>query len=605
MAAHRSSKLMQALAPHCGSRGCSRRPVARLQDKRRPWQTAAASIWLCRTPSASSSLPRWVSTVPSTPSSPEASEDSVSVCRQKIEEFQETLKEPDDIWIRGSQARLKFNLTRDDLRELGENYIIKANPYEAEQAPFKQYALKEVVALAIKKHGEQALLEYFSHKCWKQVGQVGGDFGQLYGHVQPEEESDMAPRLGKAVSVHGQKRYWYNAPSTTTTEGWQSVMQGLKTNAGICTVKGAVWYSTGSHAMFADWMHSIADVANYSYRLMELNRSGRARDVAHPYGYAPLRYITADRSFVFLGLVGGAYPLGLGLKELWDAWGGVIKLGDNLFAPAIVFLISIALEGAAVNAAYREILSQAPREQIGTSDRNASFFTNLQQVFRYLREGRDVMSTATFTEAGSGVLSSCVGLLGLGLSYHLQNGVPDVAASVLMASMVCALSQFLLRKSGNALLGQTLPRWRVKELVRKLEAHAAVVNVYDVKTELVGMDTVRFKAEVQFNAQVITERILLLHAKTGAEAPVAELGRDVALAHAMLSDRLQEILPQLAHGLPEEPDVSMKDSAAAAWLYQNNGLFYEALAWELKDAERVLRMELQDFKNVHLDLEPW
>eukprot|EP00438_Fugacium_kawagutii_P000559 Skav223860 [mRNA] locus=scaffold2304:657068:660110:- [translate_table: standard] len=71
-------------------------------------------------------------------------------------------------------------------------------------------------------------------------------------------------------------------------------------------------------------MHSIADVANYGYRLMELNRSGRTmrsgcgpdvsipdhscrkRDVAHPYGYAPLRYITADRSFVFLFFVGGA-----------------------------------------------------------------------------------------------------------------------------------------------------------------------------------------------------------------------------------------------------------------------------------------------------------
>ena len=87
-------------------------------------------------------------------------------------------------------------------------------------------------------------------------------------------------------------------------------MQGLKTNSGICLVKGGVWITTGSHAMFADWMHSIADVANYSYRLMELNRSGRRwkglflaysgrkRDVAHPYGYAPLRYITADRSFV-------------------------------------------------------------------------------------------------------------------------------------------------------------------------------------------------------------------------------------------------------------------------------------------------------------------
>ncbi|OLQ01600.1 hypothetical protein AK812_SmicGene15646 [Symbiodinium microadriaticum] len=40
-------------------------------------------------------------------------------------------------------------------------------------------------------------------------------------------------------------------------------------------------------------------------------------------------------------------------------------------------------------------------------------------------------------------------------------------------------------------------------------------------------------------------------------------------------------------------------------LFRNNNLFYEALAWELKDVERALRSELQDFKNVHIDLEPW
>merc|ERR1712157_111851 len=101
------------------------------------------------------------------------------------------------------------------------------------------------------------------------------------------------------------------------------------------------------------------------------------------------------------------------------------------------------------------------------------------------------------------------GLVGLGASWYVQSGAPDVGASILMAAMVCGVSKFLLRKSGNALLGQTLPSWRVKELIMELEGHPAVVNVYDVKTEMIGTDTVRFKAEVQFNPQTITERILL------------------------------------------------------------------------------------------------
>lgn len=509
--------------------------------------------------------------------------------------------------IRGSEARRKFNLTREDLMELGENYIVKANPFDAEKAPFRQYSLKDIVALALKKHGEQHLLDYFRQKYprWE----AKADSRKLYGDETPEEdhESDLRLRQG-SLPLAAEKRYWYNAPSTTTTEGLQSVTQGLKSNTLICVVKGSIWAGTGSHAMFADWMHSIADVANYGYRLMELNRSARTRDVQHPYGYAPLRYITADRSFVFLFFVGGICPLGIGLQELWQAYSVGIRVGDHLalLAPAAVFVFSAVMEGAAVRAAYTEILSQAHREKVGAliaseprkSDDMGTIAT-VRRVFKYLREGRDVMSTATFTEAFSGVLSSGVGLIGLGLSYHLQSGVPDVVASICMASIVSGVSVFLLQKSGNALLGETLPRWRVKALIDKLEAHVAVVNIYDVKTELVGVDTVRFKAEVQFNPQVITERILQLN--TAEEEPDPS-GMDAHVAHAVLASQLQGIIPQLRRGF-SEPSVG--EDPAATWLFRNNNLFYEALAWELKDVERALRSELQDFKNVHIDLEPW
>lgn len=502
-----------------------------------------------------------------------------------FEEYREMLKEPDDIWIRGSEARRIFNLTREDLQELGENFMIKTNPFDAEQAPFKQYPLKDLVRLALRKHGEQSLLDHYQSKMprWQANSEVSR---KQYGQHDDDDKSDVTHGHERGLGI-SQKRYWYNAPSTTTTQGWQSVMQGLKTNSCICFVKGGVWLSTGSHAMFADWMHSIADVANYGYRLMELNRSGRKRDVAHPYGYAPLRYITADRSFVFLFFVGGVLPLGLGLQEMATVSSGATP-SDLLVLPAAVFSVSAILEGAAVRAAYREILGQAEREKIGPPP--ASFLDQLCQVFKYLGQGRDVMSTATFTEASSGVLSSVVGLIGLGVSYQMQTGLPDVVASIVMASIVSCVSVFLLGKSGNALLGQTLPTWRVKSLIETLEAHAAVVNVYDVKTELVGVDTVRFKAEVQFNTQAITERMM------EASQELAPAGGPLQ-AHGMLAMRLKHLFPQLRSGLREE--------VAAAWLYSNNNVFYEALAWELKDVERVLKEELQDFKNVHIDLEPW
>jgi len=537
---------------------------------------------------------------------------------RRFEEFKRTLQEPDDIWVRGAEARKKFALSRDDLQEL--TYITKESPYEAGEEPFKQYPLKEVVQLAKRKHGEDGLLVHYRMYSRKHIDSELSR--KLYGHFPPEEEEDSDPRFvgGQSKGCSSRrlrgKRYWYNAPSTSTTEGRKSVLQGLRTNVAICMAKGAVYMATSSHVMFADWMHSIADVANYSYRLIELKRSAKHRDYSHPYGYAPLRYITADRSFVFLFFVGGVCPLLSGLFELVEARGHM-GLGELLLAPAAVFLVSAVMEGAAVRAAYSEILSLSEKEQTGTLGRCARPLKpapgDLRQVLRYLREGRDVMSTATFTEASSGMLGAGVGLVGLGASWYLQSGVPDVMASLVMASMVCGVSGFLLRKSGIALLGQTLPGWRVKALVSRLEAHAAVVNVYDVKTEMVGTDTVRFKAEVQFNPQAITERILRAGSRKegpdqvpSAPPPSSLASPEARLAYAELTKRLWGVLPQLYCGLPGPAGTECEaESGAAAWLYRNNGLFYEALAWELKDVERILREELRDFRNVHIDLEPW
>jgi len=524
----------------------------------------------------------------------------------KCEEFKETLRDPDNIWIRGSEARKKFKLTRDDLVDLTS--IQKESPYEVGGPPFQQYPLQEVVQIALRKHGVETLLRHYIYNSRRKRFSKDAyrKSGKLYGTYEEELDDDVGG--GNRLPF---KRYWYNAPSASTTEGRESVLKGLKVNSAICVAKGGVWFATGSHVMFADWMHSIADVANYSYRLIELKRSAKFRDGAHPYGYAPLRYITADRSFVFLLFVGGVFPLLTGLSELIEAHGKV-PLGEHLLAPAVVFLISAGLEGVAVSTAYREILSLSEKEGASADSQTkaefrelrSTFFGRLRLVRRYLGEGRDVMSTATFTEASSGVLGAGVGLCGLASSWIYQSGTPDVAASMVMASMICGLGTFLLRNSGTALLGNTLPDVRVEDLVSLIEAHAAVVCVYDVKTELVGTDTVRFKAEVQFNPQTITERILDVgcHLEDAANWSSKGTPPHALDARAVLAEQMQNILPHLKHGAPKtgEPDAERD-----AWLFRNNSMFYEALAWELKDVERLLRHELVDFRNVHIDLEPW
>jgi len=529
------------------------------------------------------------------------SESSISLERQ-LEDFQGSLKEPEQIRIDGPDARRKFGLSSSDLEELGQRYIEKESPYEAiKHRPIKQFMLPDIVDLAMRKRGEEQILSHYE-RYLRRV--EGGDPSAVMSKIYGIDEESELQRSVWAAKLPGRKARWYSAPSTTTVEGQDSVRQGLISNSIICVIKGGVWLYTGSHSIFADLMHSSADVANYAYRFSQLSGTLRSRDLHHPYGYAPLRYITADRSFVILGGLGFVVPFCLGVAELshhWASGTGCIAFGsglDAVLSPVAIFLASIALEGLALRTAYLEIKDLAIRSGIGDDeDTSPAFVKDWRRCYAYLQEGADTMSIATFCEAGSGVLGSSVGLVGLGLSWHYLDGVYDVGASLLMASIVGVVSAFLLRRSGSALLGRTLPFKRVEGLVGRLEERSTILNIYDVKTEVIGTDTVRFKAEVQFNPQAITKKILgrrRVYAERGSTGDL----QGASTHGAKLGAELELLLPKLRQGFSSKP-------ASEAWLFANNALFYEALAWELKKAERMLKRDLKDFRNVHIDLETW
>merc|ERR1712178_595094 len=101
--------------------------------------------------------------------------------------------------------------------------------------------------------------------------------------------------------------------------------------------------------------------------------------------------------------------------------------------------------------AYHEIVGQA---MAGMTHQEDLALGNWKRCVRYIRDGPDVMSVATFCEASSGVLGGGVGLCGLGLSWYYGTALFDVGASVIMASLVGAVSFFLLQRSGSALLGR-------------------------------------------------------------------------------------------------------------------------------------------------------
>src|SRR5262249_61845819 len=71
------------------------------------------------------------------------------------------------------------------------------------------------------------------------------------------------------------------------------VIKALLANGGIAASKFVVALVSGSAAMLAEAMHSAADMGNQILLLVGLNRSHRAEDRRHEFGYGSERYFWA------------------------------------------------------------------------------------------------------------------------------------------------------------------------------------------------------------------------------------------------------------------------------------------------------------------------
>ncbi|KAF4750466.1 hypothetical protein FOZ62_021597 [Perkinsus olseni] len=518
--------------------------------------------------------------------------------RKAMAAFQRQLREPDHVWIRRPEARKQFGLSDWDLYALASFH--KQNPYESDEQSWTLYRLPDVIQCAKKKYkSEETIMIRYKHYLESEAHKSRHRLN-IYGMDAVWEDSTEEPDTTTPSLAIWRK--W--SASDKAISGAASVWQGLLSNVGIASVKFLVWISTGSSAVFADLMHSGADVANYGYRYSSLLASfGKGRDIDHPYGYGRQRNIAADRSFFILTAVGGMIPMYTATRDLFAHYcssgmmvsslpttatttalsGSVLGLSSGLGLPVGMFIVSASLEALALNEAYRELRQQ----NVAMSEA--------------IRSGADIMPVATFLEASSGILGAAIGIAGVVASYCLGSPIPDMMASLLMSGVVSGVGAYLLRRSTQLLLGATLPSDEVEKVIRSLEADAVVVGVYDVKTELVGTTTARFKAEVEFNAEAVTRRRLKIAQANEAVTSPGPTYRALwpyGRASADPVDCVTASMKEASSGGP---------SSAEDWLMRNDALFLLALTRELKRLERLIRDSLpaNKYSYVHVDLEPW
>ena len=285
-----------------------------------------------------------------------------------------------------------------------------------------------------------------------------------------------------------------------------SVLVALAANLGIATAKGVAAALTGSSALFAETLHSVADAGNEVLLYVAVRRSERPPDDLHPFGHGPELYYWALLAAIGMFLVGGAVSVWEGINALVTP----TEL-DYFWVGVGVLVVALALDGLSRVVAVRQLRLEARRRDITTRT--------------FLHESPDPALTTVYLEDSTDVLGEALALIALVLHETTGAEWPDGLATILIGGLLAFVALRLSSRNRDLITNQAVPPRYVERLRGRLERQDGIASVSRLEAVYLGASEVLVAADV------------LMEPGLGME--------DAAEALAMARTRMQRELPMI------------------------------------------------------------
>jgi cation diffusion facilitator family transporter len=257
-----------------------------------------------------------------------------------------------------------------------------------------------------------------------------------------------------------------------------SVFAALAANTTIAIAKGVAAALTGSAALFAETLHTVADAGNEVFLYVAIRRSERAPDPSHPLGYGPERWYWALLAAVGMFVVGGAVSVWEGInalvhpRELEAFWVGVA-----------VLVIAIVLDGVSRTVAVRELRGRATRAGV--------------PMRQYLAESNDPTVTTVYFEDTIDVIGASLALAALVL--HKVTGIEifDPIATLIIGGLLTYVAIKLTGRNRELLTNQAVAPRHIDALRERLTAQPGIAAVHNIEAVHLGPASVMAAAEVE------------------------------------------------------------------------------------------------------------
>lgn len=276
-------------------------------------------------------------------------------------------------------------------------------------------------------------------------------------------------------------------PSAAHDRELKTVNVAVAVNGVIFVAKIFTWLTTGSGALLAEGLHSLADVANQLLLKHGVIRSRRKPTRQHQYGFHKEKYVYALISAACVFCIGCGASVLHGISSLANPH----PLGD-MSQGLVVLLASGLLEFYSLTVAYRSIQASAQEQN-----------TN---VWEYIRRGRDPTTVAILWEDGGAVVGLLLAGIFSGLTYATGHPAWDAWGSISVGVLMGAIALQLMKSNKRFLIGQAMDEKVERGIVEHLQNDDMVVRVIDPKSEEMGDGVYRFKAEIQWSGQHVVQK---------------------------------------------------------------------------------------------------
>ncbi|XP_037967951.2 zinc transporter 9 [Plutella xylostella] len=376
-------------------------------------------------------------------------------------------------FITPMRAMTEYLLKQSDLETLPK--VLRRSPYES-APPITVYYRKDVEAKAIEIWGSRDALE-------KELLRR-----ELDRRRYEQDVFTVKRRLRTYRREMGQKEEELGL----RTRSGRVVLTAVAINGCNFVFKLCAWCYTGSHSLFSECIHSLADTVNQLILAYGIHKSVQMADPDHPYGYTNMRYVSSLISGVGIFCVGSGLSFYHGVTGILDP-----QPMQDFYWAYFVLGGAVVSEGATLMVALNAIRK-------GAKEANMT-------LYDYVKRSSDpsvnvVLLEDTAAVAGVVVAASC-----MALSQWTGSPLYDACGCLLVGSLLGGVASFIILSNVGALVGRSIPQEQLDEINSVLERDFMIRAIHDVKGIDIGSNLIRYKAEVDFDGRALTRSYLEKH----------------------------------------------------------------------------------------------